>query len=249
MKFRIQHFERLPSTNAYAAELLRQAPQAGTVIWADDQYAGRGQKGNTWQVEAGQNLTFSLIVYPRLRAPNLYYLSKATALALQETVQELLPSALVQIKWPNDLLVNGYKVAGILIENQLEGTHIRSSILGIGLNVNQRSFPPELRDQASSLCQWTDDPLSLKGVLMPLLESLQQWLAQVEERRFSDLNEAYLARLYGYRQPISVSLGGRVQSARLLGVEPSGRLVLDLNGRQRAFDVKEVRLLPRPEAP
>lgn len=242
LKYHIQRYEQLPSTNAYAMDLLPQAPKEGTVIWADHQYAGKGQKGNQWTAEPGLNLTFSLIIYPHLPAERIYGLSQVAAIALQQTVQEHLPQVSVQLKWPNDLLINGQKAAGILIENQLEGSKVKASVIGIGLNVQQRSFPPELARRATSLSLWSDQIPTVHELLLELLHRFSKTYTLVEQKAWSSLQAEYLSHLYGHRQDLQVTIDGRRQSAYLCGVEPSGRLVLRLGGQQRSFDVKEVQI-------
>lgn len=221
-------------------ELLESRVPEGTVVWTDEQYAGRGQKGNTWKVEPGLNLTFSLILYPDLALSKLYAISKVAALALHDTIVAHLPPVQVWIKWPNDLLIYHRKVAGILIENQLEGMRLRSSVVGMGLNLNQRSWPEDLKAKATSLAEWTQERLDPKMILLELLENLKRYYALVQAGQFQALDQAYLSHLYGYQQEVKVWIDEKLTAARLLGVEPSGRLVLSIAGKQRSFDVKEL---------
>ncbi|MEM9987611.1 MAG: biotin--[acetyl-CoA-carboxylase] ligase [Bacteroidota bacterium] len=240
MKFYLKHFDRLPSTNSYAMELLENRAAEGTVIWADEQYAGRGQKGNAWKVEPGLNLTFSLILHPDLALNKLYAISKVAALALHDTIVAHLPPVQVWIKWPNDLLIYHRKVAGILIENQLEGSRLRSSVMGMGLNLNQRSWPEDLQAKATSLAEWSRERLDPRAVLFELLESIERYYALVQAGQFQALDQAYLGHLYGYQREVKVWIDEKLTAAQLLGVEPSGRLVLSIEGKQRSFDVKEL---------
>ena len=118
----------------------------GTLILTEDQTRGRGQMGNKWLTEKGKNLTFSIVLYPSFLRPNQhFYLTQFVSIAIQEVIQELLPDKGIKIKWPNDLYVENRKLAGILIENILSGHRIQSSILGIGLNVNQVQFPTNFK--------------------------------------------------------------------------------------------------------
>ncbi|MCB0573965.1 MAG: biotin--[acetyl-CoA-carboxylase] ligase, partial [Saprospiraceae bacterium] len=170
-------FDQLPSTNDHAAELIaKSTPPEGTVIRAASQTAGRGQFGSRWESAAGKNLTLSVILYPDwLEAGAQFHLSMATALALHDTVYSIVqnlpdesllkagepstvyrlpstvhrPPSTVKIKWPNDLYLGDRKAAGILIQNSLSGAHLQSSILGIGLNVNQPEFDPSLPNPGS----------------------------------------------------------------------------------------------------
>lgn len=243
MKFSIQRYEQLPSTNTQAFTALAEGASDGTVIWADYQYAGKGQKGNTWEVEPGMNLTFSLILKPKIPVERVFSISKMAALALHETVQEYLPHTKVEIKWPNDLLVNGKKVAGILIENQLEGSCIKSCVVGMGLNVNQKSFAPDLQHKATSLLMWRDEGINLQQLLLKLLDHFSNVYRLVEAQSWAELDRSYLSYLYGYQQEVPIQLDGKMTSGHLCGVERSGRLVLRIAGVQRSFDIKEVSLV------
>lgn len=243
LSFHIQRHDRLPSTNAYAQELLSQRVPDRTVVWAMDQSAGRGQTGNTWLSEPGSNLTFSLILYPELPATEIFLLSKVAALALHGCVSELLSQAEVQIKWPNDLLINGRKAAGILIENQLQGGRISSSVIGLGLNVNQQVFPPELVGRSSSLARESGQWHEVEAVLARLLDHFDGLLARLAAHQWAWLDRQYLDRLYGYQETVWVEENGHLSQRELIGVEKSGRLALAQAGKVAYYDIKAVRLL------
>jgi BirA family transcriptional regulator, biotin operon repressor / biotin---[acetyl-CoA-carboxylase] ligase len=241
--FHLQRHDRLPSTNAYAQKLLSQGVPDRTVVWAMDQFAGRGQTGNSWLSEPGSNLTFSLILYPELPATEMFLMSKVAALALHGCVSELLPQAQVLIKWPNDLLVNGRKAAGILIENQLQGGRISSSILGLGLNVNQQVFPPELAARGSSLSREAGHSFALERVLARLLDYFDRCLARLATYQWAWLDRHYLDRLFGYQETVWVEENGHLSQRELIGVEKTGRLALAQTGKVTYYDIKAVRLL------
>ena len=126
------------STNDEASRLIQNSNVLeGTVVITGNQTAGRGQRGNAWFSEPGKNLTFSILIKPSfLSVKNQFYLNIAFSLGLFDYLKEVLKTE-VKIKWPNDILVNGKKICGILIENHLQAQHIQHSIVGIGLNVNQ----------------------------------------------------------------------------------------------------------------
>jgi len=134
------HHEKVSSTNTVAAALLNgQKPVEGTVITASFQERGRGQTGNGWESEAGKNLLMSVILYPvTVRAEDQFVISQTVSLALYDLVRQEISG--VKIKWPNDIYVKDDKIAGILIENSIMGNSIVSTVAGIGLNVNQKSW-------------------------------------------------------------------------------------------------------------
>ena len=137
------------STNSFLHEqLMSEKLPEGSVVTADYQTKGRGQRGSSWQSEAGENLLMSIVVYPDfLKASEAFVLSKCIALATCDLLADY--SNQVRIKWPNDILIEGKKVAGILIENILRGADIYATIAGIGINFNQQVFEVGLNSATS----------------------------------------------------------------------------------------------------
>ncbi|MDR0955350.1 MAG: biotin--[acetyl-CoA-carboxylase] ligase [Rikenellaceae bacterium] len=167
LSLRVDYFDRLPSTNDHAA---RPEYSAASLVWAEEQTQGRGQRGNSWSSRGGENLTFSLVVHPEnLRAEHQFYLSKAVSVALVEALAAF--SLTATVKWPNDIYIGDRKVAGILIENDLQGARITKSIIGIGLNVNQLLFDPALPNPVS-MRTVADRPFDRIEVLEQVIERL-----------------------------------------------------------------------------
>jgi BirA family biotin operon repressor/biotin-[acetyl-CoA-carboxylase] ligase len=153
MKHNLLTYREVDSTNAEAARLLREEPlPGGTVIRADYQSGGRGQGKNSWVSDRGKNLLMSWIVYPAfLSVQDQFQLSKAVSLGITDFLAA--HSMEASVKWPNDILCNGSKICGILIENAVMGGRLRHSIAGIGLNVHQETFP---------LFQWRATSMALE---------------------------------------------------------------------------------------
>ena len=236
------YLDEVDSTNRYAATLLSAQPPEGTVVQAGFQAAGRGQMGNEWWAAPGLNLTFSLIWYPRfLAAVQVHALSKLTALAVRDTVAHWCPGHRVEIKWPNDILLDRRKVAGILIENTLGGGQVRATVIGIGLNVNQVAFPDALAARATSLAA-VQGALPLEAVFTHLLDQLESRYLALRSGGQATLDRAYLDHLYGYHELVHVRCDGQRYQWRLIGVDVHGRLALDTGSGLRYFDVKEVQL-------
>ena len=132
------------STNSYAIEMLKNVNLAeGTLVHTAEQTEGRGQRGSVWKTEKTSNLTASLVLKPTfLDLKNQHYLYQISALACYDALAELLDSSQfdIKIKWPNDILVNKQKIAGILIENNISNTQLSWSVVGVGFNVNQTIF-------------------------------------------------------------------------------------------------------------
>ncbi|HRH37947.1 MAG TPA: biotin--[acetyl-CoA-carboxylase] ligase, partial [Flavobacteriales bacterium] len=137
-------FEALESSNKTAADLLSRGEVAhGAVILANEQSDGRGQRGSAWRSAPGLDLTFTIVVQPHgLRADAQFVLGKIAALAVSDVVRAHVPEG-VKIKWPNDVLVERRKVAGILIKNDIVGELVLNSLIGIGFNVNSKDHDPD----------------------------------------------------------------------------------------------------------
>ena len=137
------------STNSYLKKVVKEErPEEGTLVIADFQTGGRGQMGNSWFSSKGDNLLFSLLVYPaQVKANEQFIISRIASLAIKNTLDLFIDD--IRIKWPNDIYWQDKKIAGILIENDLQGDVIDNSVIGIGLNINQEKFPAELPNLVS----------------------------------------------------------------------------------------------------
>lgn len=239
-----KNFVELPavaSTNTFALDLLSSRPADGTVIFTSNQFAGRGQQGSTWLGAPGDNIALSVILYPHfLLAARAFSLSKAVAVAVRDAVQVFLPDALVEVKWPNDILVQRRKIAGILLENQLQGSILSSSVVGIGLNVNQTDFSDTGYGRPTSLRAETGKGFLLQNVLDEVLAQLERRYLALRAGRLDGLERDYLHALYGYQERIRVSIDGHIQEVMPMGVDPQGRLVVEDGGKFRYFGLKEI---------
>ena len=244
-------FDELPSTNDYAAELIaKSTPPEGTVVRADSQSAGRGQFGSRWESAAGKNLTLSVIFYPDwLETGAQFCLGMAVALALHDTVSRPpspvpRPPSPVKIKWPNDLYLGDRKAGGVLIQNALSGRFLQSSVVGIGLNVNQLEFDPSIPNPTSLALAFgrSFDPEDLSD---RLLECLEQRYLQLKAGRRAELKAGYERHLYRSGVPARYArAGGPEFTGTIRGVDPDGRLrVENESGREEIFDLKQIRFV------
>lgn len=234
----------MDSTNTFAATLLESRPPDGTVILAQHQTGGRGQQGSIWSADAGQNLTFSIILYPQfLAVRQIFLLNKLITCALRDTVASLLPASTVQIKWPNDLLVDREKVSGILIETSLEQSYIRSAIIGIGLNVNQIDFQGTVHGQANSLAGVAGQPFDCDKVLAQLLEQIEAHYLAARAGRYDAIERAYLQHLYAYQEDTTVEIAGLQRQVHIVGVDADGRLAVQDGGKLYFYGVKEIKFI------
>lgn len=236
------------STNTYATNLLRNVNVAeGVVISTDNQTQGKGQRGAVWNSEIGSNITVSCVLKPHfLSIKNTFYLSKISALAIYDVLTELLPNSQfdIKIKWPNDILVNQKKIAGILIENNFNRDVIQHSIIGIGINVNQMEFN-DLQHSASSLKILTSQAVHNNDILEKLCQQLEKWYLKLKALRFSEIDEHYLNRLFGINQLCLFSdINNNEFNATIIGIDPSGKLILQhTDGNLYYYEVKEVKFI------
>jgi BirA family biotin operon repressor/biotin-[acetyl-CoA-carboxylase] ligase len=228
------------STQTLAEQFLTSQPPEGTVILTRHQTAGRGQAGNSWFSKPGLNLTFSTILYPRfLPLSGVFQLNRWASVAVAEALDHFLPQGYTAIKWPNDVLVNRKKICGMLFQNTVEGSSVKSAIVGIGINVNQREFPAEA-GKATSLVNVLGQEVSPDDLLAVLLEKMEAGYLALRSGRTAALEAEYLKRLYGYQETLTFRIGGEEVQAHLVGVEAGGRLALEREGKISTFDLKQV---------
>ena len=234
MEWKITHIDETDSTNRWLRDCTGgQSPCAiNEVVWADYQTAGRGQGTNTWESERGKNLTFSILLHPvDLPANRQFLLSMQVSLAICEALGEHIGD--LSIKWPNDIYWRNAKIAGILIENRLQGQVIRDSIVGVGLNVNQRQFHSDAPNPIS-LWQICEHETDREQLLKDILAALDRLLGQ-------EVRERYLSMLYRRKgfHPYVDKDGAFM--AELEDVEDDGHLLLcDDSGAHRRYAFKEV---------
>ena len=241
---KILWLDSVESTNTWVADFTEQYPAEthGLVVAAKEQTAGRGQRGNVWQSAPNENLTVSICLQPiTLKATELFVLSQWVALSVLAVLKEVLPHAKIQLKWPNDILINHKKIAGILIENQITGSFVSKSIIGIGLNINQTIFPGSL--SATSLAIESGrqfDPKDILNLILDQLEIRHDWL--LHQRPL--LKVQYLRSLLGYQEWLRYETNtGEQFEAEIVDVEISGRIVLQTGLRVRAFQFQELKML------
>jgi BirA family biotin operon repressor/biotin-[acetyl-CoA-carboxylase] ligase len=232
--------DKTDSTNNYLREYLKKEPlPEGSVIVADYQTGGRGQTGNSWESSPGKNLLFSLVLYPEcIVAHQQFVLSQIASLAVKETLDAYTNH--ISIKWPNDIYRQDKKICGILIENDLTGTTIHRSLIGIGINLNQTVFESSAPNPVS-LTQITGKVYDKRDVLNRFLRIFYAYYLLVLQEKFTEIKDAYMQALYrkeGYH-PFSDPEG--VFFARIYDIETTGHLLLQLeNGEVRRYAFKEV---------
>jgi BirA family biotin operon repressor/biotin-[acetyl-CoA-carboxylase] ligase len=210
------------STNDDALLAARSGAPHGSVFLADEQTAGRGRRGHTWLSTPGESLLFSVLVRPKLELAEVSALTLAIGLALRDAVLPLI-SAPLAIKWPNDLLVNRQKLAGVLVESQLQGTDLQALVIGVGLNVTTRQFPAEIAATATSLALLGATLLAREPLLLDLLDAI--------DRRLSAYQTSGVAGILAELNAADALRGARVRVGDATGIgrglDEQGRLLIE----------------------
>jgi BirA family biotin operon repressor/biotin-[acetyl-CoA-carboxylase] ligase len=240
----ILKLKRVDSTNTYLKDALsKSAPlKEGTVIMAVEQFAGRGQTNNTWISEPGKNLIISILLNPVFLPINEQFnLNKTICLAINDVMVGIIGKA-AKIKWPNDIYYNSYKLGGILIENLIQGSQIKHAIIGIGINVNQTEFPPNIKN-VTSLKQILHTDYDLQILLNEICGAVEKRYAELRASKSTGLNADYLERLFLMNQNGKFLIDGMVVTGQICGVTDEGYLQVDLTGGVRQFGLKEIEFL------
>jgi len=239
---RIIELDVIDSTNNFASELIRSEKVInGTVVVTHYQNAGKGQRGNAWYSEPGKNLTFSLVLKPKLiGVKDAFILSKLVSLAICKYLENVVDEE-VFIKWPNDIYVGDKKICGILIENQFRGNRIEYAIVGVGLNVNQSEF--EGLNTATSLLLQQKAVFDVKKVLFGVLKNIELMDLKFQNNP-NEINQLYLDNLLFYKQFRDYNtIHGNV-NGKIIDVLQSGKLQLETNaGEMLEFDLKEIEFI------
>lgn len=241
--------DKIGSTNDYLLDLLKKQPVLeGTTVSAHHQYRGKGQQGATWDSVAEKNITMSLVLYPKfLNIRNQFYLSQCVALAVYHLAKDVLQNhqpSFLRIKWPNDIYYGNRKLGGILIENLLDRQKINTSVIGIGLNVNQFIFPKHLY-KAISFQQITGQEYDIVKLIQKLCSYLEVQYLQLKADKLTAIQSSYLKNLYrfGEYHYYETPSGERLY-AQISGIGTSGKLrlryQLGLADVEQTFGVKEI---------
>jgi BirA family biotin operon repressor/biotin-[acetyl-CoA-carboxylase] ligase len=238
---RLIKLEEVNSTNVFLSDLtLKDELPDGTVVVAAHQFAGKGQRGNVWQSNKNQNLTFSILYYPVTKEVNKQFqLTQAISLGLHDYLIKKCKQ--VKIKWPNDLYISNKKIGGLLIENSIKGNNIAQTVIGVGLNINQVYFDLP-NNKTTSLSIENAHIYNLENELKVLLSCIERRYLQWKNGLYSQLKKHYLEELYlfqswhNYQTP-----EGNCFEGKIIGVNDQGQLLVeDLEANQRLYNNKEI---------
>lgn len=238
--FNIVHLDSVTSTNTIARGLLQQdEAREGLVLVAEHQTEGRGQQNSSWESQGGKNLLCSFVFTPVFMAVHQQvFFNMAMCLAVCDTLEKHTRG--VKVKWPNDVYIHDKKVAGLLIENSVNGSAVKSAVVGIGLNVNQQSFE---EPKATSLFMSTGIEYAREEVLQHLVSAMGRRYAQLQLKQFERIKTDYHKQLLGWQQLRTFKAGEEVFDAIINGVDDEGRLLLQRMNRIEKYMVKQVSML------
>ncbi|QJD97118.1 biotin--[acetyl-CoA-carboxylase] ligase [Mucilaginibacter robiniae] len=239
--------KEVDSTNTYLKNILANSEPVpeGTVIMAESQYAGRGQQQNKWFAEPGKSLAFSLLLKPAFLPINQQFdLTRIVSLGVHDALQPLTGNQL-KVKWPNDVYVNQRKLGGILIENQVQGSTLKSAIVGVGLNINTSQFPDWVPN-AISLKQILHTDYDLKALLLEICEAIGKWYIKLQAGETSLIRQQYLQALYRFNEEHFYKRNHEVIEGRIVGVTDSGLLEVQQPDGVQRYNLKEIEFLNNP---
>jgi len=237
--YRLLRYDSIGSTNDEAKALARAGAAEGTLVWAGEQIAGRGRRGRLWLSPPG-NLYVSLVMRPAAAPARAAQLGFVAALALAEEVGALCgPSIDVTCKWPNDVLIAGRKLAGILLESEITDNDIIDFVV-IGTGANLASTPSGVEYPATSLAEQGFPEISPAQLLQAYIRRFDFWARIWREEGFAPIREAWLARAAGLGEEIRVRLEQAMLYGRFLDLDNDGALLLGMENGARRIAAGEV---------
>ncbi|MFW6035036.1 MAG: biotin--[acetyl-CoA-carboxylase] ligase [Halothermotrichaceae bacterium] len=229
-------FDSLSSTNEKAKQLAGEGKSGGTVIMAEEQTAGRGRLGRKWYSPPGSGLWCSLLVRPDINPTRAPFLTIVAALALEDALYKIDEEFTIfkdkndlMIKWPNDILWNDKKICGILSELNADIDKIKYAVIGIGVNVNQDSFPDELEDKAVSLKEISGKKISRNKVAQTLLTVFEKYYKKLLDKDYNQLLLKWKDKLNIIKKNIDVYADDKVYSGEVVDISDKGELVIKDN--------------------
>jgi BirA family biotin operon repressor/biotin-[acetyl-CoA-carboxylase] ligase len=245
---KIHYFEEVTSTNDVAKELATLRAKEGTIVIAEVQTSGRGRLGRDWLSPKG-GVWFSIILHPEVKAKDVFKVTFLTAVAVAKTIRKIFKLN-AEIEWPNDVLINGKKMCGILTETSIRGENVDSVIVGVGINANVdiNFFPKHLKKTVTTLASEVKREVDREKFLHVLLKELEAYYKMFKENNFDSILEEWkqLNRLFGANVEV-VSFNEKIEG-QAVNVDQNGALIIRLaDGTTRKVFSGDVTLLPEKD--
>ncbi len=224
------------STNDFLIQLLsKNKLEEGSVVLADFQTKGKGQRNNSWSSNREENLLFSFLLFPKIELSKQFVLHIITSLSVYNVLKEI-GLTNIKIKWPNDIYVNNKKICGILIESQIFQKKIKRSVLGIGININQKDFGDI---KATSIYNETNKKMDKKEVLSLFKSYFKKEYHEIDNLK----RESYKEKLLGYNESLDYRSGDNMFNGKIVDVREDGKVSLMVNDKIKHFDFGTIELL------
>ena len=234
------HLESVESTNEYAKEIAQQGAEHGTLILAQEQTKGKGRRGRTWMSPKGDNIYMSILLRPQIEPDHASMLTLVAAMAVAKGIREV-SSLKTQIKWPNDIVVQGKKVCGILTEMSAEVGRVHYVVIGIGINVHNRDFPQEIRATATSLDLQAGTRQNRTELIEAVWKAFETYYEDYcKTQDMSVLQEEYNRHLANCNQEVKVLDGEHSYMGVAKGITKKGELQVETEGEIRLVSSGEV---------
>ncbi|GIV27803.1 MAG: biotin--[acetyl-CoA-carboxylase] ligase [Bacteroidia bacterium] len=246
MKFEKKHLTQIDSTNNYAKQNLEKV-NIPTIIYADFQTNGRGQQNNVWYSEPSKNLLCSIVLPLYLPIQYNNYISRWTAIVLVEFLKNYIDEPLIKIKWPNDLIIytnkEYKKIAGILIENNIEHKLITKTIIGIGLNVNQTEFGI-FNKIATSIALITAQTYPISLLINSLENIISNLFPLLTLQQFENINRYYINHLYGWQHEFFYKEKDTLLKGKIIGLSDDGKITIKTTNHQiHNYENKQIQFI------
>ncbi len=219
-------YDSIDSTNTCAKTLASAGAEEGAVVIAEYQTAGRGRLGRTWQAESGSNLLFSTIIRPKLEINKTGLLPFFAAVGAAQAL-EVVTGEHFECKWPNDILINGKKCCGILLESSFQNNVLDYAVIGMGVNVNQKVFDGEIKDRATSLSRECGKEFDRRDVFHQIMTSLELLYSEVKIGNFTITLNEWKSRTTIFGKQITITQAGERLQGHAVTLSADGGLVLE----------------------
>lgn len=235
--------DQVISTNAYAAALLKaEKAKEGTVIFANFQTKGEGQRGAHWESEYEKNILTSMVIAPNVVIENQFDINISFSLGLYDFFFQHFKKE-VKIKWPNDILIGNKKIAGSLIKNITQGKRIKNVIIGIGINVNQTQFS-DFPTKATSFALELEKDFEITSLQEELIQAVENRYLQFKEGEIEKIKSEYLKNLFAIHKWREYKIQDVIKKAKIIGINDYGHLILEFQDTSiKTFSLKEIKYL------
>lgn len=222
--------DTVDSTNNVARELAEAGEAEITVVWAEDQTQGKGRMGRQWYSDPHENILMSLLLRPKIPKERVYCITAALSLSTVMALESLF-GLRPKVKWPNDVILNGKKLAGILTEISLKGDHVEYVVAGIGVNVNWAPMSG-LIYPATSIYMEIGKRVSREQVAVKILKQFELFYELIRGKRYEEVLGKWLKKAEFFEREVVINLDGKSIKGIPLGINPNGSLVLDQGGNR-----------------